>query len=1829
MSDFDDDDRSLAGPRGSGAAPRDPASGSATGAGKRTRTQALARRPRAAATGDASAGEADGHAAVTAAPDGAATPDDAAAVDENLAGFFDFITGDGDAFLANARAAAKDADPEAVREAAERVRARAEAVRLALALHQHTSGPVAALHEALGDLDDLLHRHGARPAKADAEAIERALDATTDVAHTFARDARPHNRIEVALLKQVAAVRRNLGEGQVAAAEESPRGVLQAAEDSLSQLTGVRRLVDQVQPQAPQVLGVDVDRAIGTTAGWVARLRDDRGGAAARELARAVRDQAEVVTVAAAELREVIAQPMSATWADTVNAYVQALGQSTQRPAKAQAALERARRLRRRLPIDRIETALGEGNARTGALLEVDEDAGEQALYTQRALSGRKRAFEEQLDRGERVDAGALEELELDAREREFLNWVKTLDAQVRQTRQAVNQLTEWKPWSLKPTPLLIWQKHILAGLAGKLDRLREVTTEIRLSYDAWAQNHATDLTPAAHRARRRDAIDGMSQRFQDAVRSENFKEVFEDARDRLEDAAMVELLAVLVETIAMTLVGNVAGAAARGAVMGAMVGRAVRVAQTGAQAARATGVGEAAIAAERAATLLRAGQTAQQVGAMAGLVTESVVGALGQKYLQGDQTSLTSLIFVNLGTNAAIAKILGKLARAEAARATAATRGARVLQKAKHVVRAGFELGREAVLAGATDYALSKLVGRDVASVSEMELSELLVQGASMYLGKRLSLHLEGLRTRLDAIEVRAVEEVALLDGRADGLAIRARSLAESGDPEAAGDLLDEYAAVLDAEARILDRALTDAVDRGDAGARKQLVGMIRANNRATDALERMADGAAVEASDVGGRGGGRGGAGRGDDGAAGGGRAERATLREVAEVGQRTTVLVAGARHEGGSAFTVRGKDGPVPVEVVVGDASIQRAEAVKRGDGFAIEMSPTLPAGDVEIALAGQLAKVAHIELRRATGRAEATTDALGPEGKGIEFSPADYALVAELRTLQRQRTDAEAQGEAGRERLAPIEHKIADVERRMGLDQTEVGQARRRMVAAQLEVETDALRRDSERRRLDGDRGHAGVEVHTHWMGIVDVEVFRAKAAIAANGKDDGSWLPLLERIASYRSMRHGEAPDGQVSTRSTAGDAIAIAGGSLDQVRRMRESQDDSQSDSVTARAIETIAENAARQALVASPDTDFNSAYEIRDELVKDTFAGQRTRLPDVEQDKADAKRHANAGYDLYTREALLALAGDGVGYTEPSNSGKKMGERFQRDRVERAMDELIAEGKLAPGQVDVRFLAMVTTNHFGERPAELPSVAIRPGTEESWKAQYDQVVLQLREGHVAGVDIAGQELFRFEPKVAAPRIRALYAELVAAATARGQRLVLRPHVGEGAVDTLDGKPYRRDGDRAVGDDGRPSHYERAQHNLEVMLDVVDQLRVDPIFDGTKVELRFGHATHATADQAARMQELGVTAEVNLGSNVATGSLDQAPGADGRPTAVEQLQDHALPSFFYYGTRVILSTDAHSVMSTDLRAEYVRAQRVIDEVLSGARRIRVKAADAGNRGAEVPGQAGERALAIHELTAEERGRFLHAYEQLYADAEGYYQRRPGATPLGRDNPRTEASPKGGRHAIDLAVEHGLAARHGERVFEGDEAQVQAAAAAYRRQGYLVWMQFESDGRLIATVRSGGGDVELELRYIPDTEGFRAMPLDPYPPREQDRNDVHAAYKAKLAELGSLDAQWLAEGLSLEERARRGHAYRRRARFWARDQSVDAGDAAVLEVRDLEVHGNPEGPSFEELINRGLQKGKSLDEVYLGIIGSAQRSNAEVDAKYAPGEAKTP
>jgi hypothetical protein len=293
---------------------------------------------------------------------------------------------------------------------------------------------------------------------------------------------------------------------------------------------------------------------------------------------------------------------------------------------------------------------------------------------------------------------------------------------------------------------------------------------------------------------------------------------------------------------------------------------------------------------------------------------------------------------------------------------------------------------------------------------------------------------------------------------------------------------------------------------------------------------------------------------------------------------------------------------------------------------------------------------------------------------------------------------------------------------------------------------------------------------------------------------------------------------------------------------------------------------------------------------------------------------------------------------------------------------------------------------------------------------------------------------------------------------MVAKAKATGHSQVDRPHMGEGSVDTETGKPFSTDKDRVLHDDV-PAHYQRSRDNLEMLLKAAEQLRDEGIWDPTKVITRYGHATHATPQQVARMQALGIIAEVNLGSNVVTGSLSQTQGAHGPRATEPRYQDHSLASLIYYDAQIVLSTDGPGVMATTLATEYMRAGQIIEAVLAGEQPIRVAVSDAtveGRiRGTEVPGQPDQRSLLVDELTSTERARFLHAYEKLFADAERYYLRRP------KPGARVAGAPLDGAHHTTIAREGGLSSMVGEAAFAGTRRQVLDAAAVYRRAGYQV------------------------------------------------------------------------------------------------------------------------------------------------------------------------
>src|SRR4029079_18478446 len=104
-------------------------------------------------------------------------------------------------------------------------------------------------------------------------------------------------------------------------------------------------------------------------------------------------------------------------------------------------------------------------------------------------------------------------------------------------------------------------------------------------------------------------------------------------------------------------------------------------------------------------------------------------------------------------------------------------------------------------------------------------------------------------------------------------------------------------------------------------------------------------------------------------------------------------------------------------------------------------------------------------------------------------------------------------------------------------------------------------------------------------------------------------------------------------------------------------------------------------------------------------------------------------------------------------------------------------------------------------------------------------------VVDQVKNRHdVVGVDIAGQEHYMFQAFDPAHPEKNRFYQLAMALIGTGKEVVLRPHVGEGAIDTEEGKKYSRDDHRQTTG-GELSHEVRARQNLDNLLTVLEFIK--------------------------------------------------------------------------------------------------------------------------------------------------------------------------------------------------------------------------------------------------------------------------------------------------------------------------------------------------------------------------------------------------------------
>jgi hypothetical protein len=109
-------------------------------------------------------------------------------------------------------------------------------------------------------------------------------------------------------------------------------------------------------------------------------------------------------------------------------------------------------------------------------------------------------------------------------------------------------------------------------------------------------------------------------------------------------------------------------------------------------------------------------------------------------------------------------------------------------------------------------------------------------------------------------------------------------------------------------------------------------------------------------------------------------------------------------------------------------------------------------------------------------------------------------------------------------------------------------------------------------------------------------------------------------------------------------------------------------------------------------------------------------------------------------------------------------------------------------------------------------------------------------------------------------------------------------------------------------------------------------------------------------------------------------------------------------------------------------------------------------------------------------------------------------------------------------------------------------------------------------------------------------------------------------EVRKWYLEQTKNIPELNKQWIKQGLSPQDRAMRAYKIRHDARLKAREMMADQEALAEIRARDLEKYGNPNGPTFEQLVIGAKEKGFSGDDVYEYIIDSSYRTDAATNKR---------
>ena len=119
-----------------------------------------------------------------------------------------------------------------------------------------------------------------------------------------------------------------------------------------------------------------------------------------------------------------------------------------------------------------------------------------------------------------------------------------------------------------------------------------------------------------------------------------------------------------------------------------------------------------------------------------------------------------------------------------------------------------------------------------------------------------------------------------------------------------------------------------------------------------------------------------------------------------------------------------------------------------------------------------------------------------------------------------------------------------------------------------------------------------------------------------------------------------------------------------------------------------------------------------------------------------------------------------------------------------------------------------------------------------------------------------------------------------------------------------------------------------------------------------------------------------------------------------------------------------------------------------------------------------------------------------------------------------------------------------------------------------------------------------------------------------------PPTDQPNSnaEIRQWYLQQIAEIPALNQDWIAQGLSVVDRARKAWRIRHEARQAARSMMSNPTEVDLLRARDMAKYGNPEGPTFEVLVTKLRSSGLEGESIYEAIVDNSYQTDAELNRK---------